>query len=272
MPSSGPSLFLSTPSARRATAASAKTAAEAKISIHALREEGDCWRRASVPPLMISIHALREEGDRPPRRWLQMPRNFYPRPPRGGRPDTPEQLARYKEISIHALREEGDRRNVGLYFVQQLFLSTPSARRATRGVGSRRRTSIFLSTPSARRATELFRGYVPTRNISIHALREEGDRRFSKFFSPAIDFYPRPPRGGRLLCQACSGSRQEISIHALREEGDQWRSRWQAGCSYFYPRPPRGGRRADRARLRPQPDYFYPRPPRGGRPLGGSCS
>ena len=33
------------------------------ISIHALREEGDCWRRASVPPLMISIHALREEGD-----------------------------------------------------------------------------------------------------------------------------------------------------------------------------------------------------------------
>ena len=34
--------------------------------------------------------------------------NFYPRPPRGGRPMLPEQAVRYKEISIHALREEGD--------------------------------------------------------------------------------------------------------------------------------------------------------------------
>ena len=34
-----------------------------KISIHALREEGDRERLAEVARQVISIHALREEGD-----------------------------------------------------------------------------------------------------------------------------------------------------------------------------------------------------------------
>ena len=34
--------------------------------------------------------------------------NFYPRPPRGGRPDELGELITNREISIHALREEGD--------------------------------------------------------------------------------------------------------------------------------------------------------------------
>ena len=33
--------------------------------------------------------------------------------------------------------------------------------------------------------------------ISIHALREEGDLRSQAFFCRFVDFYPRPPRGGR---------------------------------------------------------------------------
>ena len=57
-----------------------------KISIHALREEGDSRKRASPAPPKISIHALREEGDQE-RTLLQV------------RPSI---------ISIHALREEGD--------------------------------------------------------------------------------------------------------------------------------------------------------------------
>ena len=36
-------------------------------------------------------------------------------------------------------------------------------------------TLLFLSTPSARRATPEVRGQKGPRNISIHALREEGD-------------------------------------------------------------------------------------------------
>ena len=79
--------------------------------------------------------------------------------------------------------------------------------------------------------------------ISIHALREEGDitvlipNTYSKTFlsTPSArratlrsaasawyheDFYPRPPRGGRRWCRFCSCVTPPISIHALREEGD----------------------------------------------------
>ena len=39
-------------------------------------------------------------------------------------------------------------------------------------------------------------------NISIHALREEGDQFQFDFGLRLIDFYPRPPRGGRQLAVA----------------------------------------------------------------------
>ena len=80
--------------------------------------------------------------------------------------------------------------------------------------------------------------------ISIHALREEGDR---KPDGPdryvAADFYPRPPRGGR--------PHRAGNVHRCRID--------------FYPRPPRGGRPRCRSGHTPKSD-FYPRPPRGGRP------
>ena len=57
------------------------------ISIHALREEGD-ERGADAPFgfFEISIHALREEGDLSVAYQKAIAGNFYPRPPRGGRP------------------------------------------------------------------------------------------------------------------------------------------------------------------------------------------
>ena len=55
--------------------------------------------------------------------------------------------------------------------------------------------------------------------ISIHALREEGDRASPEPKGGYMNFYPRPPRGGR------PGG----LLH-------------QPGKVYFYPRPPRGGR------------------------------
>ena len=83
------------------------------ISIHALREEGDIadfWH--PVFPCEISIHALREEGDKRVKNVRSHIRNFYPRPPRGGR--------RSKSRTM---------------LTGWIFLSTPSARRATgRGV------------------------------------------------------------------------------------------------------------------------------------------
>ena len=145
--------FLSTPSARRATGDCWRQPQQWPISIHALREEGDGQNPAgqsqldrflSTPSARratnaaayenrkrgISIHALREEGDGAARAAERSRQYFYPRPPRGGRP----------ERVVVPDRLKG-------------FLSTPSARRATRGGGK----------------VHVWRG------ISIHALREEGD-------------------------------------------------------------------------------------------------
>ena len=147
--------------------------------------------------------------------------DFYPRPPRGGRLINVHVTVIHNRISIHALREEGDRRTTAVCLLKASFLSTPSARRATAielkfgtnvtkflSTPSARRATTssrsgclgylkFLSTPSARRATRPLRLHPPHTPISIHALREEGDR---KGPAPACSFsyfYPRPPRGGR---------------------------------------------------------------------------
>ena len=57
-------IFLSTPSAMRATPRPSKTQGLRFISIHALREEGDSSGPLKDAIPLISIHALREEGDK----------------------------------------------------------------------------------------------------------------------------------------------------------------------------------------------------------------
>ena len=126
------------------------------ISIHALREEGDGATVAeATAKYEISIHALREEGD-----WyvivqpvLSTPISIHALREEGDAAAQAEQDKLKAEISIHALREEGDQQT--LDYVQSLY--------------------EFLSTPSARRATRKCSGGVPL----------------------TLDFYPRPPRGGR---------------------------------------------------------------------------
>ena len=147
-----------------------------RISIHALRVEGDQKQKTRITIPTISIHALRVEGDGGCRRGAcRCAGHFYPRPPGGGRHDA----------------------RVGLP-LKNAFLSTPSGWRAT-----------FL------RYIEL-----PETQISIHALRVEGDLIFKQRLDVALHFYPRPPGGGR-----------PISRHSRAVRG------------YFYPRPPGGGRR-----------------------------
>ena len=92
-------------------------------------------------------------------------RDFYPRPPRGGRP-------------------------------------------ARQGI--RRGSCEFLSTPSARRATECKAIPLREKLISIHALREEGDRQYRRLFRTSYHFYPRPPRGGRQNSPAPGRQQQQF--------------------------------------------------------------
>ena len=168
--------------------------------------------------------------------------DFYPRPPRGGRPTQ-------RTTRRSAIR----------------FLSTPSARRATltltwnqeyvpdfyprppRGGrpgglsgtayqsyfyprpprGGRRNTSyqrgmadIFLSTPSARRATLVGTDDCQTHNISIHALREEGDVENYVEKMLTMLFLSTPSARRATVVRDRLHPVFRISIHALREEGD----------------------------------------------------
>ena len=80
-------------------------------------------------------------------------------------------------ISIHALREEGD---LGLRYEgdnAKVFLSTPSARRATLVYGRQRRGKL-ISIHALREEGDISFSIMlfSEADISIHALREEGDQ------------------------------------------------------------------------------------------------
>ena len=124
----------------------------------------------------ISIHALREEGDHLLGVIPDGHADFYPRPPRGGRLALALDGREILHISIHALREEGDIEAYIKPLGLRLFLSTPSARRATtKATEAAEAKEYFYPRPprGGRRTTsdEQAFGY----QISIHALREEGD-------------------------------------------------------------------------------------------------
>ena len=197
--------------------------------------------------------------------------NFYPRPPRGGR--------RFPWSSCSFATR---------------FLSTPSARRATypplpcsaislhfyprppRGgrryaAGRGAKPADFYPRPP--RGGRRWR--VPRRNqapqISIHALREEGDADPAPPWCRLSDFYPRPPRGGRHSQHRGLCLHRGISIHALREEGDPGSEPFPALPCRFLSTPS-----ARRATPRAPLDlalacHFYPRPPRGGRLHAACC-
>ncbi len=149
-------LFLSTPSARRATPDGDSCKRNIEISIHALREEGDQSPRAEhTKSLLISIHALREEGDRDSTCMKSRPSNFYPRPPRGGRRQQPYKISCPQGDFYPRPPRGGRQHRAALALDADQFLSTPSARRATKVDGHGLLPERFLSTPSARRATAL---------------------------------------------------------------------------------------------------------------------
>ena len=78
----------------------------------------------------------------------------------------------------------------------------------------------------------------PQREISIHALREEGDL-FLLLDAGNRNGFLSTPSVRRATCfQPSSSISDTISIHALREEGDAFRASSVISMFYFYPRPP----------------------------------
>ena len=192
---------------------------------------------------------------------------FYPRPPRGGRRSSGESILPLEEISIHALREEGDfffyleektclnfyprpprggRRPVSYrgrgqtanFYPRPPRGGRPGPRRSRPGKSS----NFYPRPPRGGRLRDAVRG-LSGQMISIHALREEGDRAVCDKLTQLAD----------------------ISIHALREEGDGMGTVGLATPLPFLSTPS-----ARRATGTPAPTValwsnFYPRPPRGGR-------
>ena len=147
---------------------------------------------------MISIHALREEGDWPTSVTWGRTTNFYPRPPRGGRHAAPLAPAGYSDF----------------------YPRPPRGGRPARRRFCRRLTGNFYPRPPRGGRRPQIRRKRCHGQISIHALREEGDTARQKATAHGLYFYPRPPRGGRpLFCSFCGIAARD-----------------------FYPRPPRGGR------------------------------
>ena len=147
-----------------------------RISIHALRGEGDTREELKIDDSEISIHALRGEGDkltsrrRTKRRQFQSTPSvgrattarwhmvaawpyFNPRPPWGGRCAATPSFDAPLCISIHALRGEGDQSFVKSWHSSKLFQSTPSVGRATYSGTRPLKSMSFQSTPSVGRAT-----------------------------------------------------------------------------------------------------------------------
>ena len=56
--------------------------------------------------------------------------------------------------------------------------------------------------------------------ISIHALREEGDRVVDAHLGQTVKFLSTPSARRATFAPKCKPAEQYISIHALREEGD----------------------------------------------------
>ena len=145
-------IFLSTPSARRATETYCGTHKDFPFLSTPSARRATSSRAEDAAPLG-HFYPRPPRGGRPNGLFfLATPTNFYPRPPRGGR-----------------------QRTTPSRWTRPLFLSTPSARRATYGRVQCENTGRFLSTPSARRATAAL---WPVRLCWKY-------------------FYPRPPRGGR---------------------------------------------------------------------------
>ena len=193
---------------------------------------------------VISIHALREEGDRVDV-TIWFPRsNFYPRPPRGGRPqaDRPVQGPRH----FYPRPPRGGRPTIWLApSVTSSFLSTPSARRATSGSirSSIWQPNFYPRPPRGGRHAGSIDIEV-TAVISIHALREEGDVVSAAALSKFCKFLSTPSARRATLLSRILPRRENISIHALREEGDPCFPASRLSRPNFYPRPPRGGRLA----------------------------
>ena len=147
-------------------------------------------------------------------------------------------------ISIHALRGEGDNTCRGTGMEPHDFYPRPP------WGGRRFRNDCeyivwdFYPRPPWGGRPEDPDALSVLRNISIHALRGEGDGMDFPCANSEMFISIHALRGEGDIGLAAQSVPLNISIHALRGEGDRTKQCITAARSYFYPRPPWGGRLA----------------------------
>ena len=191
------------------------------ISIHAPREGSDKVCKIDSYLVHISIHAPREGSDG----FVQLVKaggdHFYPRSPRGERPDFA--AAKTYISNFYPRSPRGERPSPTPPPARPpRFLSTLPARGATPGPAHQKggEGAGFLSTLPARGATYrmMFSLAVATFLSTLPARGATGRRRGPH--PGGRYFYPRSPRGERRQASIRSGLKELISIHAPREGSD----------------------------------------------------
>ncbi len=102
--------------------------------------------------------------------------------------------------------------------------------------------ALFSGARSGTQATGQIIGVIGIADISIRALREEGDPGRAACIGKCRTFLSTPSARRATFFPHISEKRASISIHALREEGDLSLPLRAWFLENFYPRPPRGGR------------------------------
>ena len=111
-----------------------------------------------------------------------------------------------------------------------------------------------------------FTNFARIANISIHALRGEGDHTQDFLLScPQALFQSTPSVGRATFTQTASPAHQKISIHALRGEGDIASIATRGSTDRFQSTPSVGRATQGEPRLCRSARHFNPRPPWGGR-------
>ena len=195
--------------------------------------------------LVISIHALRGEGDLSLQCVEKRQReDFNPRPPWGGRQNQGAVDASVKEFQSTPSVGRATATNLGLKNDRADFNPRPPWGGRLCHNPHRRHTTADISIHALRGEGDLAIKVVRKFGIkiSIHALRGEGDRRRVATAPNICNFNPRPPWGGR----------QELIVQYNR-------------LRHFNPRPPWGGRHRPPFSESHHTKNFNPRPPWGGR-------
>ena len=219
---------------------------------------------------LVSIHALRTEGDHGGISDVPQVQRFNPRPPHGGRPRRPDIP----------------------WLLHRCFNPRPPHGGRPWPASSATRTRSFNPRPPHGGRRHYQHVLVKQRDVSIHALRTEGDRSPRPGPAKPARFNPRPPHGGRPPTVAHDartarfnprpphGGRPEkygsptgvglfqSTPSARRATSAQSCGRQRSRC--FNPRPPHGGRRPSVTAPWLILVSFNPRPPHGGR-LGDFC-